>query len=79
LRRLGWWIAKKPTQAKWALAVVLLLSAGMCLELLDFAPIMYVIDAHSLWHAYTIFVVPLWFKFLAEDHNARHALFMKND
>ncbi|SGY38123.1 BQ5605_C003g01962 [Microbotryum silenes-dioicae] len=50
---------------------LLLLPLLTSLELLDFAPIgvfgLRLVDAHALWHASTIPVVSLWYRFLAED------------
>ncbi|KAI8873720.1 post-GPI attachment to proteins factor 3-like protein [Ramicandelaber brevisporus] len=46
---------------------VLLLSGAMSLELFDFAPVWDVFDAHSLWHAATIFIIPLWYDFVLMD------------
>lgn len=37
------------------------------LEILDFAPIAFLIDAHSLWHLSTIFAYPYLYKFFLED------------
>lgn len=34
--------------------VVLLLQAGALLELLDFPPLFWVLDAHALWHISTV-------------------------
>lgn len=44
------------------------------LELLDFEPILDLIDAHSLWHAATTPLTVLWYSFLAKD--ALYALAM---
>ena len=47
---------------------LLLLSTAF--EILDFAPIpsnLRLLDAHALWHLSTIFVVGLWYRFLAAD------------
>lgn len=38
-----------------------LLLFGMALELIDFVPIGLLIDAHSLWHLFTIFPALIWF------------------
>ncbi|KAL1920859.1 uncharacterized protein VTP21DRAFT_11494 [Calcarisporiella thermophila] len=45
----------------------LLITVAMSLELLDFPPIWEVFDAHSLWHAATIFITPIWYRFLLLD------------
>lgn len=36
---------------------------AMSLELLDFPPVLQSIDAHSLWHAATIFPAYMWYKY----------------
>ncbi|KAF9173580.1 hypothetical protein BGX21_000923 [Mortierella sp. AD011] len=45
----------------------LLVTVAMCLEILDFAPLWGILDAHSLWHAATIPLAPLWYRFLLKD------------
>ncbi|KAM0753859.1 Per1-like protein [Meredithblackwellia eburnea MCA 4105] len=53
-----------PLQPGWLLLTL------TALELLDFAPIpskWRLLDAHALWHASTIGVVRMWYKFLKED------------
>lgn len=37
------------------------------LELLDFPPLLWIFDAHSMWHAGTIPVCYLWYSFVIED------------
>lgn len=49
-----------------ALAVLLTL-AFAALELADFPPIGWIIDAHSLWHFFTIFLPILWYQFIVDD------------
>ncbi|KAF8319433.1 Per1-like protein [Clavulina sp. PMI_390] len=46
---------------------VLLTTLATMLELFDFPPWYRVIDAHSLWHLATAFIIPLWYDFLVED------------
>ncbi|KAF9414511.1 hypothetical protein BGZ94_000365 [Podila epigama] len=50
------------------------ITAAMCLEILDFAPLWGVLDAHSLWHCATIPLVPIWYRFLLKDteYEVRH-------
>jgi len=49
-----------------AICVVLTLCfAG--LELIDFTPIGWSIDAHALWHFSTIFLPYFWYKFVIDD------------
>lgn len=52
----------------WMVGVsVVLVTLAMCLEVFDFPPIMEILDAHSLWHAATIPLAPLFYKFLLKD------------
>lgn len=60
LLNLAWWLRwclrnrpRLPHVWKCA-AVVLLLQALALLELLDFPPLLWVLDAHALWHIGTI-------------------------
>lgn len=46
---------------------VVLVTLAMCLEVFDFPPILEVLDAHSLWHAATIPLAPLFYRFLLRD------------
>ncbi|KAK2173891.1 hypothetical protein NP493_846g00028 [Ridgeia piscesae] len=46
-----------------SIAVVLLLS----LELGEFPPYMWIFDAHSLWHAGTVWLPFLWYSFVIDD------------
>lgn len=48
-------------------AVVLLLQALSLLELLDFPPLFWVLDAHAIWHISTIPVNILFYSFLVDD------------
>ncbi|KAI1286116.1 Post-GPI attachment to proteins factor 3 [Halotydeus destructor] len=49
------------------LTCIVALNAFLSLELLDFAPIHYIFDAHSLWHAATIGIPFYWFEFLRNE------------
>ena len=49
-----------------AISVVLTLCFA-ALELADFPPIAFTIDAHSLWHLSTIFLPFLWYRFVVAD------------
>lgn len=40
---------------------------AMSLELLDFSPIFWTFDAHSLWHLSTAFLTPLLYNFAIDD------------
>lgn len=57
--------ARHPTAWK-APAAAVLLSAMAMLELLDFAPIGDLIDAHAMWHLATIPLCFAWYSFLRE-------------
>ena len=46
---------------------VLLTTAATALELLDFPPWMFIIDAHALWHFSTVPITKFWYDFLVED------------
>lgn len=52
---------KKPWAA-WPGMIVAWIILAMSLELLDFAPIMGVIDAHSLWHLGTVVPTLWWYR-----------------
>ncbi|KAK2109230.1 Post-GPI attachment to proteins factor 3 [Saguinus oedipus] len=49
------------------MVVVLLLQGLSLLELLDFPPLFWVLDAHAIWHISTIPVRVLFFSFLEDD------------
>ncbi|OCF42841.1 hypothetical protein I317_03318 [Kwoniella heveanensis CBS 569] len=57
----------RPKEAATPLILVCLTTGAMAFELLDFAPVFRVIDAHSLWHAATIPLTIAWWHFLVED------------
>ncbi|XP_030387202.1 post-GPI attachment to proteins factor 3 [Scaptodrosophila lebanonensis] len=44
-----------------------LFTMAMSLELLDFPPILWIIDAHALWHLATVPIMPLYYDFIIED------------
>ncbi|KAJ2894889.1 hypothetical protein MKZ38_007112 [Zalerion maritima] len=58
--------SQRPWTAWPGIAVAWVMMA-MSLELLDFPPIWGSLDAHSLWHAGTIFPAILWYSFLVKD------------
>ncbi|NXX99529.1 PGAP3 factor, partial [Centropus bengalensis] len=73
LLNLAWWLRwcvrnrpRLPHVWKCA-AVVLLLQALALLELLDFPPLFWVLDAHALWHIGTIPLNVLFYSFLMDD------------
>ncbi|KAG0179093.1 hypothetical protein DFQ29_002535 [Apophysomyces sp. BC1021] len=49
---------------------VVLVSCAMGLEVFDFPPWYAALDAHSLWHAATIPLIPLFYRFLISDASA---------
>ncbi|KAM4623191.1 post-GPI attachment to proteins factor 3 isoform 1-T1 [Discoglossus pictus] len=66
---LGWCVrrhSRQPYLWKCVLVVVLLQSLAL-LELLDFPPVLWVLDAHALWHFSTIPLHVLFFSFLKDD------------
>nr|XP_021388663.1 post-GPI attachment to proteins factor 3 [Lonchura striata domestica] len=69
----AWWLRWCLRQARrlphvWkCAAAVLLLQALALLELLDFPPLLWVLDAHALWHIGTIPLNVLFYSFLMDD------------
>ena len=57
----------RPPYASKGAIIVLLTTAAVLLEVLDFPPFLRVIDAHSLWHLITIPLIIPWYKFLIQD------------
>lgn len=57
----------RPAFVSKAPAFVLLMTAATALELLDFPPWMFIIDAHALWHLSTVPITIFWYDFLVED------------
>lgn len=57
----------RPYWVWWPALLVLVLAGAMSLELLDFPPWLYTIDAHSLWHLSTIPITHVWYRFLMKD------------
>lgn len=57
----------RPRCASQAAICVALTMAAMSLELLDFPPILRILDAHALWHAATVPIAILWYRFLVND------------
>ena len=47
---------------------IILVDVFMLLEVLDFAPIYWTVDAHSLWHISTICIPLFWYQFLIDDN-----------
>lgn len=44
-----------------------LVHAAMLLEVLDFPPLLWLFDAHALWHAATVPLTYLWYRFVFAD------------
>ncbi|KAF9358930.1 hypothetical protein BGX34_008640 [Mortierella sp. NVP85] len=64
----GWSIANRDRPYAWEPTLWgILISLAMSLEVLDFAPLWGILDAHSLWHAATILLIPVWYRFLLKD------------
>ncbi|CAL8072846.1 unnamed protein product [Orchesella dallaii] len=52
----------------WKCALFVLLAvASLVMEVFDFPPIFWVIDAHALWHLFTGPLTLLWYSFLVDD------------
>lgn len=56
----------RPYVKKGALAVVLL-DLSVLLELLDFVPVLWSVDAHALWHLSTVPIHFVWYRFVIDD------------
>ncbi|GAB6031030.1 Post-GPI attachment to proteins factor 3 [Chamberlinius hualienensis] len=72
INSVGWllWCAfrwKKQPYVWKCCTVVVAVNCLLTLELLDFPPIMWTFDAHSLWHLGTAPIPIMWFNFLIED------------
>ncbi|KAJ2838601.1 hypothetical protein FBU31_000888 [Coemansia sp. 'formosensis'] len=73
LSNLVWFVvaaqARRNGQPFWwrPLALILLMDAAFSLEAFDFPPVLDALDAHALWHAATIPLIPLWYDYLVKD------------
>ncbi|KAJ9475392.1 Protein PER1 [Pseudozyma hubeiensis] len=47
--------------------ILALMSASVLLELLDFPPILRILDAHALWHLATVPITKMWYDWLVSD------------
>ena len=56
-----------PETANTPAILVLLTTLAMSFELLDFPPILRIVDAHSVWHACTIPLAVAWWSFFYAD------------
>ena len=57
----------RPAFVNKAFVFVLFTTAATALELFDFPPWMFIVDAHSLWHLSTVPITKFWYDFLVED------------
>lgn len=57
----------RPAHARTAAVAVALTTAATALELIDFAPLGRVFDAHALWHLATVPLAVMWYDFLLTD------------
>nr|SVE92417.1 EOG090X0702 [Megafenestra aurita] len=69
---LGWSVwcfkhYKKRPYVKRCAAFTSLVAVTTLLEILDFPPFFWVLDAHALWHMTTSPLVVLWYRFLIDD------------
>ena len=67
-----WAVATRHPQRRLLLSVLFAAHAASLFELLDFAPVAGVLDAHALWHAATPAVTLAWYRFLAADAASAH-------
>ncbi|XP_022227796.1 post-GPI attachment to proteins factor 3 [Drosophila obscura] len=72
LSAVGWfiWCHRVRTRRpyfKRILRFYVLFALAMSLELLDFPPICWILDAHALWHFATVPLVSLYYDFMIED------------
>ena len=57
----------RSTNAMTPLSLVVLTTVAMSFELFDFRPVLRIIDAHGLWHAFTIPLAMGWWSFFTQD------------
>lgn len=62
----------RPSWVWWPVVTVAALAGAMSLELFDFSPFFYVVDAHSLWHLATVPITWFWYRFLIRDAEWEH-------
>ncbi|XP_061399503.1 post-GPI attachment to proteins factor 3-like [Musca vetustissima] len=72
LSAMGWFlwsfrVRKQRPYYRKILAFYLLLGMSMSLELLDFPPILWILDAHALWHLSTVFIMNPLYSFAIDD------------
>lgn len=78
---LAWafWHRQALPHVKSAVSAVLLLNASILLEVLDFAPVLWTFDSHSLWHLSTAPVHFLWYDFVFKDLEYRSELELRQE
>jgi hypothetical protein len=57
-----------------AVLALLLMHVALLLEIFDFAPLAFVVDAHACWHLSTIPMPFLWYSFLTDETRLLHRL-----
>jgi hypothetical protein len=57
----------RPLNAMTPLSLVLLTLVAMSFELMDFRPLLRVVDAHSVWHGCTVGLAIAWWSFFTQD------------
>ncbi|KAL7640973.1 UNVERIFIED_CONTAM: hypothetical protein RMT77_008110 [Armadillidium vulgare] len=72
LNGFGWlfWSWKRPDKRGylfWCHATNVCLGMTLVFELLDFSPILWTFDAHSLWHLSTVILPFFWYRFIEGD------------
>lgn len=56
---------RKTHQHVWKCAVFVALAVlSLCLEILDFPPFYWAIDAHALWHLVTAPITLIWYRYV---------------
>lgn len=69
LSALGWFIwcyferHRRPNYRK-IIRFYILFGMSMSLELLDFPPIFWIIDAHALWHLATVAIISVFYEYV---------------
>ena len=66
----AWHMRTRRSHGAMAVAVVVAVASGMALELLDFPPIMWAVDAHALWHLWTVPCGAAWWVFWEKEVKA---------
>ncbi|XP_076461872.1 GPI-specific phospholipase A2-like PGAP3 [Babylonia areolata] len=65
---IAWCIAHRKDRYVWKCAAAMLgINLTVLLELLDFPPLWWTLDAHALWHACTVPINLLWWRFIIDD------------